>query len=203
MNVTGTYTLLNLVINSLFLLSNLLVATFHLSPSPTPNFFQFLYSFMIGGSYCSMLTITMISLISAVPHDLQAIVTSASYAFRATGSTLGVTFASAVFQNVLRQKLQEGLGGKGREAEDVIRWVEGSIEEIEKIKEAWMKKVVVDSYMSGLNGVFWLMVGFAATAWICGCFIQKHVLHSTLNREEGTGTNAGSVRNESNQEDQA
>ena len=48
-----------------------------------------------------MLTIMLLAMIAVVDHKEHALVTSASYTFRSTGSTIGITVASAVFQNVL------------------------------------------------------------------------------------------------------
>ena len=130
-----------------------------------------------------MLTVCFIALISAVDHEFQAIITSASYAFRATGSTLGVTFAGALFQNVLRQQLEAGLRGKGQQAEDILRKVRSSFGEVELVPEKW-KGVVVDAYMRSLKAVFYLVLGFAVLAWICSAFLERHKLYNTLKRDD-------------------
>merc|ERR1712093_239022 len=56
----------------------------------------YIYQFLIGLGYGGMLTVTLLAVISAVDHEHQAVITSATYAFRSTGSSIGVTIASAV-----------------------------------------------------------------------------------------------------------
>ena len=58
-----------------------------------------------------MLVTTLIALVSAVEQEYQAVVISAGLAFRSTGSAIGLTTASVAFQNLLRVRLQEGIGG--------------------------------------------------------------------------------------------
>ncbi|KAK6343632.1 hypothetical protein TWF730_011223 [Orbilia blumenaviensis] len=116
-------------------------------------------------------------------HDFQAVITSASYAFRATGSTIGVTVASAAFQNVLKGELERRLGGRGPEAEDVIRRVRESFEEIWKVPLEWRSEVL-NAEMAALRSVFWVALGLGAIGWVAGSFIGHHKLHTTLNRED-------------------
>jgi len=58
-----------------------------------------LYVFLVGAGYGDMLSVALVATVAAVPHHDQAVPTSATYAFRSTGSTTGVTIASAVNQN--------------------------------------------------------------------------------------------------------
>ncbi|KAF8439149.1 hypothetical protein BGX38DRAFT_1273515 [Terfezia claveryi] len=75
----------------------------------TPLSIQLLNLLLLGVAYEGTLT-TMLHL-----TVMQAVISSASYAFRSTGSVIGVTGAGAVFQNIPRKELERTLaGGRGR-----------------------------------------------------------------------------------------
>ncbi|RVD89588.1 uncharacterized protein DFL_000590 [Arthrobotrys flagrans] len=180
MRHTGRYYGLGIGINTAFVSAIALITTFTLK---TTDFPQYLAYFFVGYGYGGMLTVTLIALISSVDHEFQAVITSASYAFRATGSTIGVTVASAAFQNVLKGELERRLGGGGPEAEDVIRRVRESFEEIWKVPIEWRNEVL-NAEMAALRSVFWVALGLGVVGWIAGSFIGHHKLHTTLNRED-------------------
>ena len=64
----------------------------------TPTFSVLLYVLLVGAGYRGMLSVSLLATIAAVSHDDQAVATSANYAFRSVGSTIGVTIASAVYR---------------------------------------------------------------------------------------------------------
>ena len=71
-----------------------------------------LYVFLVGAGYGGMLSVALVATVAAVPHHDQAVPTSATYAFRSTGSTTGVTIASAVNQNLLQADLHRHFDGR-------------------------------------------------------------------------------------------
>ncbi|KAL8723512.1 MAG: hypothetical protein Q9225_000245, partial [Loekoesia sp. 1 TL-2023] len=108
MRWTGRYYLLSICSQVISLACLTIFATFQLD---TPSWVSLIAFFLSGKfqqpptlfsstlpqsvGYSSMLTITLLALIAAVAHIHQAVITSASYAFRSTGSTIGITIASA------------------------------------------------------------------------------------------------------------
>lgn len=76
---------MNIPVEGVLVLSLALVSTFTLT---TPAWRPFIYLFLSGIRYSGMLTITLLALIAAVDHKEDALVTSASYAFRSTWSTM-------------------------------------------------------------------------------------------------------------------
>ncbi|KAK6526047.1 hypothetical protein TWF281_011087 [Arthrobotrys megalospora] len=180
MRHTGKYYGLGIGINTAFVTAIAVITTFTLNTADIP---QYLVFFFVGYGYGGMLTVTLIALISSVDHEFQAVITSASYAFRATGSTIGVTVASAAFQNVLKGELERRLGGKGNEAEDIIRRVRENFGEVWNIPLKW-RGDVLNSEMAALRSVFWVALGLALIGWISGTFLGHHKLHTTLNRED-------------------
>ncbi|KAK3369437.1 major facilitator superfamily domain-containing protein [Lasiosphaeria ovina] len=70
----------------------------------------FVYLGMAALGFGGMLVTTIVGLISAVDHSEHAVVTSASFAFRAIGPSTGISVASLIFPNSLIQKLHIRLG---------------------------------------------------------------------------------------------
>ena len=129
-----------------------------------------------------MLTVTLLAVISAVDHEHQAVITSATYAFRSTGSTIGITIASAVYQNLLLTGLHNRFDGKPG-AEDEIRRIRDSLDELKHLPPGW-KIGVLESYSWALRGVFLTAFGVAVLGLVCGCFMRQNVLHSNLARRD-------------------
>ncbi|KAH0534016.1 hypothetical protein FGG08_007379 [Glutinoglossum americanum] len=146
MRVTGKYYLLNLGIQSLFVLACVAMCTMALS---TPAWLPFIYFSLSGISYGAMLTVSLTGLIAAVDHEHQAVATSASYAFRSTGSTIGITAASTIFQNMLKRQLWAKLGDR-KGAADIIRKIRGSVDEVKHLPASW-RGPVTDCYMTSLQ----------------------------------------------------
>jgi predicted MFS family arabinose efflux permease len=178
MRATGRYWLLVLALNALGVLGNaLILATFNRTTALAPSL---VYIILNGIWYGGMLTCTLVGLIAAVDHEQQAVVTSASYAFRSTGSTIGITAASTVFQNVLRKQLWQRLGDR-KGAAEVIKKVRDSINEVANLKPGW-KEEVLESYVQALKGVWGLMLALSVAVLICGLFMKEHILHKNLAR---------------------
>lgn len=177
MRSTGRYYILNVCVEGILVLACTLVATFTLS---TPAWQPFLYFFLVGVGYGGMLTITLLALISAVAHKEQAVITSASYAFRSTGSTIGITIASAVFQNILKMRLWAHFGDR-EDAGDVIGRIRDSFDEIGRLPDGW-REGVMESYMDALRGVFGTACGIAALGALVSLVMREHKLHANLER---------------------
>ncbi|OCK74156.1 MFS general substrate transporter [Lepidopterella palustris CBS 459.81] len=177
--LTGRYYLLNSVVEAISVLSLALIAgTFNINTPIAPPLVYFVLS---GIGYGGMLTITLLALISAVDHEHQAVITSASYAFRSTGSTIGITIASAVFQNVLKAQLWKKFGDREGAAE-VISRVRDSIAEIKNLPPGWTKGVL-DSYMIALRGVWLAALGVGVLGALVSLGMREHVLHKNLARK--------------------
>ncbi|KAL8824655.1 MAG: hypothetical protein Q9191_004909 [Dirinaria sp. TL-2023a] len=104
---TGRYYVLHVLIQAIFICSLALISTLQFN---SPAWAPFPYLFLMGVGYSGMLTVTLVALIAAVDQEFQAVITSASYAFRSTGSTLGITVASVIFQNIVDSRLWQKFG---------------------------------------------------------------------------------------------
>jgi MFS family permease len=142
-----------------------------------PSWCLFVYLAAYGLGFGSMLVVTLIVLISSVDHRHQAVVTSASFALRSTGSTIGLTIGSAVFQNMLRL----GLWSRLENADEIIHNIRESFDEIWRLDPA-IQPVVKDSYMAALNGVFLLMLGLSIASALSSFIMRQNVLHANLAR---------------------
>ena len=179
MNHTGRYKTLGLTVIATFVLGTGLLTTLTFN---TPDWPGYVYQFLVGVGYGGMLTVTLLATISAVAHDHQAVITSATYAFRSTGSTIGVTIASAVYQNILVSSLHSKFDGR-KGAIDEIRRIRDSLDELKHLPKGW-KTGVYESYEDALRGVFLTGLGIAVLGLVCGAFMRQHTLHTSLARRD-------------------
>lgn len=178
MGWTGRYYLLNVSGLIMFLIGVILFSTFTLT---TPGFESIIAFFLCGVGYSSMLTTTLVALISAVDFKHQAVITSTSYAFRSLGSTIGITIASAVFQNILDMQLNHRLRGMP-DAADVIQGLRDSLAAIHEVPSEWRSNVTM-AYMDALQGVFLTTLGIGVLGLLASLGIREHTLHSTMARK--------------------
>jgi MFS family permease len=179
MRLSGRYKMYSHVTMLLLVAASALICTLRLS---TPSALPFLYFLLSGTAYGGILTITLVALISAVDHDHHAVITSASYAFRSTGSSIGITIASSVFQNVLKTGLWSRFGDR-ENAREVIGRLRDSLGEIQKAPADWIPGVV-DAYMDSLRATFITLLALAILAALVSIGMREHRLHSNLARTE-------------------
>lgn len=177
MKSTGRYKHLNYITMALIVASSAAICTFRVD---SPAWLPFACLFVLGMSYGAMLTITLVALISAVDHHYHSVVTSASYAFRSTGSTIGITIASAVFQNVLKNQLWGRFGDRD-EAEELIPRIRDNLDEIWEVPSDWYQGVLA-SYEKSLQAIFATLLGLCILAALTSLFMRQHKLHNNLAR---------------------
>lgn len=177
MRASGTYYVLNLVIQAMFLVP--LGLTMRLTLD-SPDWCPIVYFFFTGFAYAGKLTVTVTALIAAVEQKHHAVVTSASYAFRGTGSTIGISICSLVFQNVLRKRLWERFGGE-KGAADLIAKLRNSLTEI-KYLEFDLGRQAQEVYMDALRAVFATIFWIAVFGTVASLFMKEYTLHKDLAR---------------------
>ncbi len=178
MRSMGKYYWLNAAIEAAFVLACAMMCTLALA---TPAWLPFVYFALSGICYGGMLTVNLSALIAAVDHAHQAVVTSASYAFRSTGATIGITVASAIFQNVLKLQLWARLGDR-EGAADIIARIRENINEVKLLPDDW-RAPVVESYMIALRGVFLFCLGLSVLGFATGLIMKELKLHTNLARK--------------------
>ena len=148
----------------------------------TPLWLPTAYLTLLGLATGGMLVVTLVAFTSAVPIEEQALVTSLSYVFRATGSVMGVAVGSAVYQGVLESTLWRRLADIDNAA-DIIQGIKDRLDDVDGLPEH-LQAVVRGSYMTALRAAFSTTVGFAVIAAVSGLLVKEYKLHSTLTRDE-------------------
>lgn len=113
----------------------------------TPLILPELYLFCKGVGIGGGLTMLILAMLHAVPHDSHATATSALYAFRSTGATMGLSAAGAIFHGRLGQStLSEGSACADFDS----------------------------CYMNALHGAFLLAAVFAVAGLGCASLVETH-----------------------------
>ncbi|CAK7901068.1 vacuolar basic amino acid transporter 1 [[Candida] anglica] len=146
---------------------------------------QFLLQLPQGMAYSSILTITLLSLIAAVPSKYQACTTSIQYTFRATGSTLGVSIASAIFQNILKTNLSSKIYELISDPLKAAIVLENALENAQYAQTAphAIRDAIIDSYGIACKGAFAFAGATVALGVLTSLFMREHVLHTSMSRD--------------------
>lgn len=179
MRSTGRYYVLYLAIMALLVLGSALLVTLEVD---SEDWLSYVYMVPLGLGYGGMLTVTLVAMISSVDHQYQAVITAASYAFRSTGSSIGITIASAVFQNILTKELNDRYGDLP-DAAAIIRRIRDSLDGVKHLPAGWSGEVIRSIYMDAFRVAFASGLGLAVLATVCGLFMREHTLHSNLSRK--------------------
>lgn len=176
---SGKYKYLNITYLVVMVAATITMSTSTLTTSP---WLPLVCMGVVGAAIGALQTVALLALISAVEHPDQAVVTSLSYAFRSTGTVMGVALASAVFQKILRSSLWARFGDRNNSAA-VIGKLLDSLDEIDRLP-APDRSLARDSYMHALTGVFSATVVLAFLGLVSGLLIRELKLHTTLSRDD-------------------
>lgn len=150
--------------------------------SDSPNWIAFLGMMFVGAGYGGMLTVTLLACIAAVDHAHQAVITSATYAFRSVGATVGITIASTVYQNILKTQLWDRFGDVPGAAEQIAR-IRNDLDELKHLPEGWTEGVMA-SFMEAFRGVWLTALGLSVVGLVATSLMRHHKLHSNMERED-------------------
>lgn len=185
MKRTGRYIVLGITAVSLQLSAAIILTTLRASPSqtaPPPLWPLRLVFFLLGSGQGAMLTVTLLACLAAIDHSHQATITSATYAFRSVGSTVGITVGSAIYQNVLKNELWSRFGDLPGAADEIKR-IRDDIDELHRLPEGWYDGVAA-AFNEAFRSVWFTLVGLGVLAVISVSLMKQHKLHSTLARTE-------------------
>lgn len=180
MRKTGRYVTLGVLSVSLQLAHVIILTTLD---ETTPKWHLMLSFFLLGSGYGAMLTITLLACLAAVDHADQAPITSATYAFRSVGGAVGITIASAVYQNVLKTQLWDRFGNLPDAAVEIPR-IRDDLEELRHLPVGWHKSEVLAAFMEAFRGVWFTALAMVLLGLIAVGLMKQHTLHSTLSRNE-------------------
>ncbi|KAI5924784.1 major facilitator superfamily domain-containing protein [Camillea tinctor] len=179
MKKTGRYVGLGILSVALMLVCMIILTTLNENSPRWPLMIAF---FLLGSGQGAMLTVTLLACLATVDHSHQATVTSATYAFRSVGGTVGITIASAIYQNVLKSQLWEHFGDQPGAAEEIGR-IRDDIDELKHLPEGWYDGVMA-SFMEAFRSVWFMTVALTLIALISVSLMKQHKLHTTLARTE-------------------
>lgn len=175
---TGRYYKLGIFAQIIYLVNIAMISTLNLN---TPSWPPFAYFFFANVGYGAMLTTSLLALLAAVEQKDQAVTLSALFAFRNTGTVLGISLASLTFQNVLRRELWKSLGG----IEDAIGIMQGIIADIgaiSKLPQLSQQQQALQAYMTALRAVFLVLCGMSSIAVVSCLIIKDRELASKMSR---------------------
>jgi len=179
MKRTGKYLALGITAQVVFLLGS---GTLYFLNGKTPEWVPFAALLFCGAGYGATLTVTLLACIAAVDHSKQAVITAGTYLFRSVGSTLGVTVAASLHQNILRRQLWERFGDFPGAADEIER-IRNDLGELGRLPEGWYDGVI-QSFMDAFRGVWLMLLGLAVVGIISSGLMKQHKLHSNLARQE-------------------
>lgn len=136
-----------------------------------------------------LITVTLLAMIAAVPHEHQAATTSISYAFRSTGSTLGVSIGAALFRNRLSSRLYEDVLGFESEEysrEYLLSIVHKAVESSEYVHTKapkFIQGTLIHCYESACHLTFSFCFVICILAWISCSIIKEYKLHTSMERK--------------------
>ncbi|KAI1754494.1 major facilitator superfamily domain-containing protein [Xylaria castorea] len=179
MKKTGRYVGLGILAVSLQLAASVILTTLR---QDSPMWRLRVVFFLLGSGQGAMLTVSLLACLAAVDHSHQATITSATYAFRSVGSTVGITVGSAIYQNVLKNNLWDRFGDLPGAAEEIKR-IRDDIDELNHLPEGWYDGVAA-SFQEAFRSVWFTLVALATLAVISVSLMKQHKLYSTLARNE-------------------
>lgn len=114
-------------------------------------------------------------------HSMERHLTHGLVFIRSLGSTLGVTTASVIYQNILYNQLWSRFGDWPDAAERIGR-LRNHLDEIRHLPPEWYDGVI-ESFTTAFRGVWQMMIVLSVLALLCISAMKQHQLHSRLSRD--------------------
>jgi MFS family permease len=174
MRATGKYGILKIVFLAVFLAgpAGFLFSSVHDSIL-LPEINLSLNGLGFGG----MVTVMLVCLLSAVPHEAQAIATAVQYAFHSSGATIGFSVSGMLLRLVLVSRLA---------TKSPHRSIDRTIKDchLRSQPSSQCPPEALEAYMDALRAVFLLALAFAMSGFACRFFTNNNRLPSRLDRED-------------------
>lgn len=130
------------------------------------------------------------ALLSAINFSIQAIAypgdagrAASMYTFfRSLGMAVGVAVGGNVFQNTMAHRLRDSAL-----SEEIARHAEAYIQVLRNMSETnLVKHDIMDAYLGGFHGVFFVLLGSSAVGLVIGPFIKRYSM-DRVTGEVGAG----------------
>lgn len=174
---TGRFYKLGIVSQLIYIVGGAFICTFTLQ---TPAWPPYIWFCVINIGYGITLTTTILALLSSVGAKDQAVITSALFAFRSTGTVLGISVAGLVFQNMLGKLLWEKLGAMDNAAEHIQQIID-DFQVVDGLEEG-VKELALQAYMGAVRAVFFLLLGLAGLALVSTLLVGDRKLSNRMAR---------------------
>lgn len=139
----------------------------------SPIIFQFVTLFVSGIGFATTLTVSLVAFVASVPPHMQAVSTSVRNVSRGIGSTLGVSSAASIFNNLLQTELYKNV--KGRKAQEVIDKVLESVDAIKNLPTEY-RIPVINSYDKSLKAVLAAASAIALLAGVASLCMREYAI---------------------------
>lgn len=155
-----------------------------LTPHTSPKI-QMIMMTAPGFGYAIMLTVTLLALISAAPVKFQAGTTSIQYTFRSTGSTIGVSIASAIFLNVLVKTLNAKIPEIVEDPKLAKSIIERALKNTDFARDQpkLINEVLRSCYDTACKSSFHFATVIVSFGVVAGLFMRENKLHASVDRD--------------------
>lgn len=153
-----------------------------------PVWRQYLLQVVPGFGVSVLITVTLLAMIAAVPHEHHAATTSISYAFRSTGATLGVSVGAAVFRSSLTSLLDAKVmrfasdGHSERELRGIIASAARSSDWVHRSAPPFVRATLLECYHFASRATFKFCLTTMVLAGVSCSIIKEHKLHTSIKR---------------------
>lgn len=149
---------------------------------------QYLLLVIPGFGYSVLITVALLAMIAAVPHDHHAATTSISYAFRSTGSTLGVSIGGAIFRQSLKGLLSRNVlkfedSHPKKELLEIIENASKSSEWVHDFAPEFIRSTLVSCYHFACKDTFLFCTLCSIGTLASILIIKEYKLHVSLDRK--------------------
>ncbi|KAL6945324.1 hypothetical protein ACO0QE_002774 [Hanseniaspora vineae] len=150
---------------------------------------QYMMFVVPGFAMSVMITITLLVIIAAVPKEHQASCTSISYAFRSTGSTIGVSIGGAIFKKTVEKLLYKKvlpLESPEHPKKELLKIIETAMKNSDYVKSApsFVKPILKDCYNYGLKNTFLFCLIAFSLATLSVSMVREFKLHTSAERDD-------------------
>lgn len=171
-------------------LFGLMYQLFRTAPGTTISTFEeFSLNILPISAYAGMLTVTLLSLIAAVPLEYQSSVTAIQYAFRSMGSTLGTSFSSYLFTSTLSKGLKDKLTAIKPDTvseKTLSKIIDAALHDAKYIRSddapSWAFDAMVSSYSYSCWTTFIFSLIACAACLASLCMVKDNKLHTSVKR---------------------
>ncbi|KAI0123654.1 multidrug resistance protein fnx1 [Xylariales sp. AK1849] len=137
----------------------------------TPDWTLYIYLVLLGVGFGGAYVTRLMGLLSSVDQEKQAVIQAASWTISSTGSTLGISAASAIFQGLSSRGLSASLGAD----DELTNSLRGDFEALRSLTGD-VRDEVVSIYLDALRGVFFFALGSIVLAAVASFAMRNNWL---------------------------